>query len=126
MKFSPKLKLAMKDSKAILEKHDFAGLVVLHTVGHAEYLLKIDPSYSIAKIDALNQEVRFKASLKDFGGDKKLMDSRLAATSNMLNAISTNGGELVLCLMQVSQQFDKTVGAEHDKGMHTSQTEIDN
>jgi hypothetical protein len=50
MKYSPKLRTAMEEIKAVIKKHDIAGVVVLHTPGYGEHFIKIDPSYSCAKI----------------------------------------------------------------------------
>lgn len=47
---SPKLKQAMEQIKQILQAHDIAAVVVLHTPEHSEFLMKIDPSYSVAKL----------------------------------------------------------------------------
>lgn len=127
MQYSPKLKTVMAEIKAILEKNDLAGIVILHTEGGlSEYLLKINPSYSVVKFEG-NQKIHFRAKLKeDFNGNKQLMEHKLSNTSNMLNHFSTVGGELVLSVMKVSTQFDKVVDAEHRGGTHTSQTELDN
>jgi hypothetical protein len=131
MQYSPKLKNAMSEIKQILEKHDIAGLVVLHTEGggsqgFAEYLLRIDPSYSVAKFERPDF-VRFRAKLKeDFNGNKRLMEHKLAATANMLNILSVKGGELSMGLIDLSERFDKITDAEHGKGTNTSQWELDN
>lgn len=50
MQYSPKLKKAMEDIKKILHENDIAGFVVLHTPGFSEYLNRVDPSYSCAKL----------------------------------------------------------------------------
>lgn len=63
MQYSPKLKIAMEEIKAILKKHDIGACVMLHTPGHMEYLNHIDPSYS-----AITQPVR--------GGFRIKIDSR--------------------------------------------------
>ena len=50
MQYSPKLKISISEIKAILEKHDIAGSIVLHTPGNSEYLMHINPTYSCAKL----------------------------------------------------------------------------
>jgi hypothetical protein len=132
MQYSPKLKNAMSEIKDILVKYDIAGLVVLHTDGYGdnegfgEYLLKIDPSYSVAKLED-SETVRFKARLKeDFNGNKRLMEYKLAATANMLNILTIKGGSMAMALMDLSEKFDKITGAEHGTGTNTSQSELDN
>lgn len=132
MQYSPKLKNAISEIKTILEKYDIAGLVVLHTDGYGdnqgfgEYLLKLDPSYSVAKFESPDF-VRFKAKLKeDFNGNKRLMEYKLAATANMLNILTIKGGSMAMGLMDLSETFDKITGAEHDTGTNTSKWELDN
>lgn len=122
MKYSPKLKKAMSEIKEVLEKYDIAGMIVLHTEGgHSEYLLKINPSYSVIKFEGPNR-LLFRAKLQeDFNGNKRLMQHKLANTSNMLKHITDVGGELVLSVIKVSEQFDSIVD-----GRHTSQNELDN
>lgn len=56
MQFDPKLKVAMEEIKAVLKKHDIAGVVVLHNNdgpghGHGEYAMVLDPSYSCASLN---------------------------------------------------------------------------
>ncbi len=127
MQYSPKLKTAMTEIKEILQKHDISGMVVLHTEGgFSEYLLKIDPSYSVVKFEG-QQALRFRAKLhEDFHGNKQLMEHKLSNTANMLKHFSDIGGNLVLAVMDVSERFDKIIGANHTGGSHTSQLGLDN
>lgn len=50
--FDPKLKMASDDIKKILEKYDVAGVVILHTPTHTEFLMKVDTTYSLAWLDS--------------------------------------------------------------------------
>lgn len=50
MKFDPKLKKAMDEILAVLNKHDINGSIILHSPGFGEHFMKIDASYSCAKI----------------------------------------------------------------------------
>lgn len=125
MQYSPKLKIAAEEIKAVLEKHDIAGLVVLHTPGHAEYLMKVNPTYSCAKLE--NDGIRIKAKLQeDFNGDKKAWETTVRDTSNMLNLISEVGGKIVLSVIELSQILDQKVDARHDDGGHTSHSTQNN
>lgn len=131
MQYSPKLKTAMSEIKAIMQKHDIAGVVILHTdtgTGQcfAEHHLSIDPTYSVAKFERPDY-VRFRAKLiEDFNGNKRLMERKLASTANMLNVLAVTSGELSMGLIGLSEQFDKISGAEHRNGTNTSQWELDN
>lgn len=124
MQYSPKLKKAMEEIKMLMLKYDIGGLVVLHTPGHSEYLLRIDPSYSCAKFEGDN--IRIKAKLKDFNGDKNKWEEKVAGTSNMLNLIGEVGGRTSLSILNISEQLDKIVDAEHTDGNHSSNTQQNN
>lgn len=50
MKFDPKLKNAMDEILAVLNKYDINGSIVLHSPGFGEHFMKIDASYSCAKM----------------------------------------------------------------------------
>lgn len=124
MQYSPKLKKAMEEIKAVIKKHDIAGMVVLHTPGHSEYFIALSPSYSCAKVE--HGQVRVKAKLTDFGGDKKEWTLKVTDTSNMLNLIGEVAGRTALTIMELSKQVDKAVNAEHTGGGHSSHTEQNN
>lgn len=123
MQYSPKLKMAINEMRGILSKHDIAGLIVLHTPGHSEYLLKIDPSYSCAKLEG--DGVRLQAKKKDFP-TIEAWTKRVSDTSNMLNLLFEVGGHNVMGLSNVSDTLDNIVGAEHTEGGHTTETTQNN
>lgn len=60
MQYSPKLKTAMEEIKAVLNKHDIAGFVILHTPGHSEYLNHCTTSYSCATVTPEGVRLRLK------------------------------------------------------------------
>lgn len=79
MQYSPKLKNAMEEIKLIIDKYDIAACVVLHTPGFSEFLNKIDPSYSCAKIKLLpdgTEGVHFKANAKELSGGAAERDQK--------------------------------------------------
>jgi hypothetical protein len=122
MQYSPKLKKAMEEMKAIIKKYDIAALIILHTPGDSECLNAITPSYSCMKWNG--DELRIRAKLKeDFNGDKKAMQEKLQATSNMLRLLSEVGGIQLLALMKTSDFVDKLLGSTHTDGGHSSHTE---
>lgn len=68
--YSPLLKEAMAEIKAVLSKHDIAGYVVLQTPGFSEFVLGISPTWSALRLER-NPEtgkthMRFKCSKEDF------------------------------------------------------------
>ena len=125
MQYSPKLKRAIGEIKQIMGKYDIAGLVILHTPGFSEYLLKIDTTYSCAKIEG--DQLRVKAKLKeDFNGNKAAMEQSLKDTSNMLHHLSETGGRTAMELFNISAALDEKVKAEHTGKGFTSVTTQNN
>lgn len=124
MTYSPKLKKAMNEIKEILKRHDIAGVVVLHTPGNSEYLNEISPTYSCAKQEG--DTIRFRAKKADFKNSAELRDQCIADTSNMFSCLSDVLARNTLGLLDVSEQFDKIVDAEHGDNNHTSHTTQNN
>lgn len=125
MQYSPKLKKAAEEIKAILKKYDIGALVVLHNPGHIEYIVEISPSYSCAKIEPYG--VRVKAKLQeDFNGDKEKWETTIWATTNMLNSLGQIGAKQASILMQVSKEVDKVTNATHTNDGHTSHEQQNN
>jgi hypothetical protein len=126
MQYSPKLKKAMEEIKMILLKYDIGAMVVLHTPGHSEYLLRIDPSYSCAKFEG-DSLIRVKAKLKeDFFGNKEMWTQKVTDTSNMLTLLSEVAMRQGLSLADISKIVDEKVNAEHSGGDHTSHNQQNN
>lgn len=117
MQYSPKLKKAAAEIKAIIKKYDIAASIVLHTPGHAEFLLEITPSYSCAKLN--HDHVHFKAKKEDFNDEQKRMQT-ISDTANMMNCLSEVVAKNAMMLINVSEQFDKIVGSDHQGGGFTS------
>ena len=124
MQYSPKLKMAMEEIKEILKKHDIAASVVLHTPGWAEYLLRIDPSYSCATLS--EKGIRVKAKAEDFGGNVDLLGEVLTNTANMLHNLHTVGLHNSTALGEVSKQVDQLLESQHLDGGHTSHRQQNN
>jgi len=118
MQYSPKLKKAAEEIKQILHKYDIAANVILHAPGHSEYLLHITPTYSCAWIE--NDMVRFRARKADYNGNTMIRDKKIADTLNMLRLLSDTAGQNALALLNVADQYDKIIGADHEDGEHTS------
>lgn len=118
MQYSPKLKNAITEIKAILKQYDIAGLVVLHTPGFTEYLLEISPSYSCAKLE--KNSVRFRCKASDYKGDVARRDEILQNTANMTRLLAHTVGPNAMTLIEIADQFDKIVDADHGDDQHTS------
>lgn len=125
MKYSPKLKTAMERIKAILKEYDIAGSIVLHTPPFSEYLLKIDPSYSCAKLDGDN--IRVVAKLQDdFGGDKEAWLKKMTDTINMITHLADTSAHTSLGMYKLLEVIKKTVDIEQTDGNHSSHTTQNN
>lgn len=124
MQYSPKLKKATEEIKQILLKHDIAANVILHTPGYSEYLLHITPTYSCAWLE--NDMIRFRARKADYNGNAMIRDKKIADTLNMLRLLSDTAGKNALALINVADEFDKIIGADHEDRGHTSHTTQNN
>jgi hypothetical protein len=107
MNYSPRLKKIAEEIKAIYEKYDIGGLTILHEPGYVEYLFKLDPSYTA--ITYLPDGIRIK------GNDIKKLEN----SSNLLRMIADTGGPMIINLIDLSEEVDKALGAEHGKTVHT-------
>jgi hypothetical protein len=126
MDYSARLKRIAAQIKAILEKENVAGLVVLHTPGYSEYLLHLTTSYSCVKVIG-NGEVRVQSRLlEDYKGNVAMKRKKEKDTANMLNLIGTTAANLSLSVLDFSEAVDKATGAEHDKGDHRPDNYQDN
>lgn len=114
MEYSPKLKNAMLQIKNILDANDIAGVVVLHTPGYGEHLIKIDPSYSAAKIEHLpngEEAIRVKIKTKETGKAKAKQLSE--DTTNMFHILTSLTLPKASILMDTSECLDKHYNADH-------------
>lgn len=119
MKYSPKLKIALAEIKEVLDRHDIAGMIVLHTPGFSEYLLKLNASYSGAVLDQ-SGNLRVRIKTEDFDGDKGKRDQVLKDTVNLFHHLSNTSGNLSIKLLEISEDLDKHTGAEHNGSGHSS------
>ncbi|TXH09630.1 MAG: hypothetical protein E6R03_16430 [Hyphomicrobiaceae bacterium] len=53
----PKLKAAAEEIKAVLHKHDIAGMITLQGVGSLEFVREFSPSWSCARLEELSAGV---------------------------------------------------------------------
>lgn len=122
--YSPKLKMAMTEIKAILRKHDIAGHITLHTPGFCEYYNRIDPSYSCAFF--LNNEIRFRSRLKDHNGNEEKQKAEITNTINMVDVLSGSLGQNSLNFFRAMEVLKKHFAIESEQGPVTGESEIFN
>ena len=108
---SLKLKVAAEEIKEILKKHDIAGAVILHTPGHGEYFVQLNPSYSCAYMYN-DKEVRFYSKKVDYNSVEEQLQKQ-ANTSNMLKLLTDCTAFTFGSLNHLSREFDQLVQAKH-------------
>jgi hypothetical protein len=116
MQYSPKLKKAMEEIKAVLKTHDIAGSVILHTPGFSEYLNHIETSYSVASHE--NGGIRVKSKGRDH--------QHLADTVNMIHHFGAISSQQALAYMELEEMLKAKIDIQHGNGNHSSHTEQNN
>jgi len=90
MRYHPKLKKAMRQIQHIMDEHDIAGSIVLHTPGFGEHYMRINPSYSAAKFEPIpgqeGQQIRMHIKEKQIG--KKRAKELAEGTTNMFTIMN--------------------------------------
>lgn len=124
MQYSPKLKRVMQEIKDILSRENIAGVVVLHEPGAVEYLVKVDPTYSCAKLQ--DGKLLMKATADEFGGDTTKRNRLIADTANMLHMTADAIGPIAIALLESSKFIDKHVEARHDGYSHSCHSSQNN
>lgn len=110
-KIETKLKVAAEQIKDILRKHDLAGAVALHSPGHGEYFVHLNPSYSCAYVYN-DKEVRFYSKKEDYKTREEQLKKQ-ADTSNMLKILTDITALNFGYIHPLSERFDKLTNAEH-------------
>ena len=108
-----RLKTARLEIEAILQKHDIAGAVVLHTPGMAEWFYQVNPSYSCLTIDEAAGTARVRSKLADYAGDQAAQLHDLTATANMVAAIFGNLHHGARMFLEVQKMVDRATNAAH-------------
>lgn len=118
MQGNEKLLKARAEIEQILREHDIAAHVVLHMPGYLENFGHYDPSYSRARPeydgDGVMIGMRIRSKLaEDYNGDKAAQQRDLEATAGMLSGMGRMLARDAMSLLELSQQIDKMLGAEH-------------
>jgi hypothetical protein len=108
-----KLKVAAEEIKEVLRKHDIAAAVALHTPGHGEYFVHLNPSYSCAYLYN-DEEVRFYSKRADYKTPEEQLEKQ-TSTANMLKILTDVTVFNFGILEHLSKSFDKLTGATHLK-----------
>lgn len=122
MQYSPKLKKAMEEIKAIAKKYDVAAFVVLHTPGFSEYLNHLDTSYSC--VYATEEGIRVRLKEKEVGKEKA---EQLADGSfNMVTHFAEIVGKHALMYMDMQEMLQRKWNGKSFGGEETSHGQQNN
>lgn len=108
-----KLKVIAEEIKEILKKHDVAGAVALHTPGHGEYFVTLNPSYSCV-YQVKDEEIRLYAKKADFATIEEYTE-KVTNSSNMLVLLTDCLGTLFMNTANISKMLDEKINAVHSK-----------
>lgn len=111
---SPKLKMAAKEIKDILEKYDIAGVVQMFTPGFNEYTMNISPSFSCVHINEVGQ-MKITPPIEDIDHPEKAKQ-KITDTVNMLANMRLYTGKLSLTLTQAEIAVRQHFGIDKPKG----------
>lgn len=104
------LKKPLAEIKAILDKHDLAGIVVVANRTHTDYVLNITPTWTCARWEG--EILRIRALRKDFSS-KEEQRKVVAATAGMLMGMIDTHQRIKDSLTSVVMAIGKTVSIEH-------------
>jgi len=113
----------MEKIKEVLKEHDIAGSIVLHTPGHGEYALVIDPSYSCAFYDptpgVLGIRVRTRLQ-EDYKGNVAKRNQAQEDTVNMFDSLSEGVGKQAIMCMETMKMLEKHFDITRTRGGSSS------
>jgi|SRR6185437_106134 len=123
MQYSPKLKIAMEEIKEILNKHDIAGFIILHTPGFSEYLNHLMASYSCAKV--MPDGIRLKLKQSEVGKEKaeQIANDTFNMIVHLTRHLSNNSMMYMNCEKLLKEKLG---GTELPGGGHTSHEQQNN
>jgi hypothetical protein len=124
MQYSPRLKKIMEEIKEILVENDIAGAVVIQEPGFSEYAVHFRPSWSCLEWE--DNQVRFKAKLEDFGGDREKRDKTIADTLNMIHHLGESSGIVSKQMVSLENFLKTRIKFDHFGGGHSSHTAQNN
>lgn len=112
-----KLKEAMAEIKAVLQKHDIGGAMTLVSETHSEYLFQLEPSWSVIHIQA-DGYARFRSKRSDFktrAEQKRCTDSSIHMVHQIrdLNALSFQQMEAMIEMLKQHFDIEHTPFADH-------------
>lgn len=110
----PILKTAVAEIDAILKKHDIAGVVVLTSKSHVEYLMAITPTWSCCTYEDTPQGklLRVKAKAVDYPS-KEARNEAISDTIGMLMGLSDVMEKAVTWMGETTASIRKQIRFTH-------------
>lgn len=125
MDYSPKLKTAISEIKAVLEKHRITGIVIIHTPGFSEYLNHLTAPYSAIKLDPTGN-LRLQLKAKDLPGGEKEAHLLAHDTYNMITHLSDNLQSQAFMYLALKAKLQAQWNGEDGDSHHSSNTQQNN
>ncbi len=106
----PKNDAALAEIRAVLEKHDLAGVVFVGSQTHAAFIYRFDPSWSCARLEETpdGMVIRLKALGADFPdamAHEKCVTDTIGIFNGFLNMGQRLSFDLMNLLKMLSRQF---------------------
>lgn len=123
MQYSPKLKKAMEEIKAIIKENDIAAFIVLHDEsGFSEYLNAVSPSYSCAIVE--QEQIRFRLKGSEVGKERAQQIAH--GTFNMVTHFADMIGKHAILYIDAQRFLKEKWGGEEGDGNETSHSQQNN
>lgn len=116
--YSPHLKEIMAEIIAVLKKHDVAAHVLLQEYGFSEYLMTIDPTWSLLRFDQGNIRIRSKL-IEDFAGDKNAQYQASINTAGMVRQFADILARDARLFEDIHALLDQNWNITHTPGIYT-------
>jgi len=110
--YDQRLKNIRKKIEKILTEADVAGLIVLQSDTHAEFSMKIDANWSVAKFEHDGKGIRVRSKKEDFESPEE-QHRCTQATIGMLLSFKDLGLHIYQTMGQVEEQLRKHIVIFH-------------
>jgi hypothetical protein len=107
-----KLKIVAEEIKEVLRRHDVAAALALHTPGHGEFVLHLNPSYSCVFMYE-DDAIRINSKLENYASPEEQLQHQ-TNSSNMLRVLMELSAVNFQSLEGLSSMLDKKIGAVHE------------
>jgi hypothetical protein len=108
----PKLKIAVAEIEAILKKHDIAGIVMLQSPTHLEYLMEVAPSWSCCWFEDYGEAgklLRFRAKRADFpskAAHDKVLKESVGMVMGFIDCCNSMGRNLTTIAGKIAEKVE--------------------